>query len=81
MPVPGDYDGDGAADLAVYRPSTGLWLVRNQFTIEQLRRPGYVPVPGDFNNDGITDVAVYRPGTGEWSVRNQFVVQLGDAMD
>ena len=28
VPVADDYDGDGVADLAVYRPSTGEWFVR-----------------------------------------------------
>jgi hypothetical protein len=28
IPVPGDYDGDGRADLGVYNPSTGGWFVR-----------------------------------------------------
>jgi hypothetical protein len=25
--VPGDYDGDGRADVAVYHPATGLWTI------------------------------------------------------
>jgi len=25
VPIPTDYDGDGAADAAIYRPSTGLF--------------------------------------------------------
>ena len=27
VPMPADYDGDGRADLAVYRATTGEWFV------------------------------------------------------
>ena len=45
--------------MAVYRPSTAYWLVRDQFAVQhgQIRD---VPVPGDYNGDGRADVAVYR---------------------
>jgi uncharacterized protein YbjT (DUF2867 family) len=27
VPVPGDYDGDGVTDPAVFRPATGVWYI------------------------------------------------------
>ena len=58
-----DFDGDGAVDLAVYRPSSGTWFVRNKFSV-QFGQPGDVPVPGHYDHDNITDLAYYRPSTG-----------------
>ncbi len=49
-PVPGDYDGDGKSDPAVYQESTGYWSVwlSGIGTSAYLRfgGPGYVPVVG-----------------------------------
>jgi hypothetical protein len=72
--TPGDFDGDGRADLTVYRPASGLWSIKPSSSNYNAERSyqwglvGDVGVPGDYDGDGIADVGVYRPSTGYWYV-------------
>ncbi len=67
--VPGDYDGDGSTDIAVFRPLTGNWYYLRSsdenayFSVVSWGLDTDEPAPGDYDGDGRTDFAVYRDGT------------------
>jgi hypothetical protein len=73
-------------DLAVYRPSSGGWFVRQSSDgathVEFFGGLGDdVPVPADYGGDGRTDVAIFRASTATWYVLGQFTVQFGATGD
>jgi len=68
-PIPGDYDGDGLVDCAVFL--NGSFLIRpsgnpNAAYTVYFANWNDMAAPGDYDGDGKTDIAVFRPSTGQW---------------
>lgn len=66
-PVPGDYDGDGQTDVAVWRPTEGVWYI-SQSATKTLRAVAFGQhpdrhAPGDYDGDRKTDLAFVRSGS------------------
>ena len=84
-----NFDADVRSDIAVFRPSSGVWYSLNttdpNFQAVQFGLAGDRIVPGDYDGDGRTDRAIWRPSTGVWYVQNSgggfTIVQFGTTGD
>ena len=82
-----DFDGDGKSDIAMYRHTTGHWLIhRSSDNVDQdiaFGQPGSddIPAPGNYTVPGRTNLAIYRYTTGQWFILEQngstTVIQYG----
>ncbi|HEX6590164.1 MAG TPA: VCBS repeat-containing protein [Longimicrobiales bacterium] len=77
IPVPADYDGDGADEIAIVRPAEGTWYVSwdncsweggCEEGVFFFGTVGDQPAPADYDGDGDAEMAFLRPETGEWHI-------------
>jgi hypothetical protein len=84
-----DFDGNGKANLVVFRPSEGRWYVElgeNNVSWHPWGLPTDKLVPADYDGNGRTDLAVFRPSDGKWYISSiglgsSGVVQFGTSGD
>lgn len=84
VPVPGDYENVGNAELAIFRPSTGVWEVSNPSAnaTSATSTPhvfavygagaNNIPVPGAYDataTNHALEPAVFNTSTGLWAIR------------
>jgi uncharacterized delta-60 repeat protein len=65
-----DFDGDGRADISVFRPSTNVWyeffIGNSSVGIQTFGEAGDIAAPADYDGDGKTDLGIFRPSIGDW---------------
>lgn len=89
FPAPGDYDGDGKDDLALYRAGASAgqqsyFLVFRSSDNTALFLPwgifGDSNVARDYDGDGITDAAIFRRGTSATQQTRWFILRSSDGV-
>ncbi len=83
IPLTLEIDRNNTSDIAVFRPSSGIWYIHrmgdiikpltNEFHGEsdlaiQWGTVGDKPLTGDFNADGIDELIAFRPTEGNWYI-------------
>ena len=84
-PVPADYVWYGsqiqwAADIAVFRPATGLWAVRGGDRA-YFGRTGDIPFAGSFTGGALEGGGIYRREVGLWAIRGVTRAYFGSGND
>ena len=73
-PIVGDWDGDGKADVGVYRntPTVGVGYLKTatRAVAQSFGRPGFVPFVGDFDGNGTSQLGVKGIGSSTWALRS-----------
>lgn len=86
MPIAGDWNGDGVANIGLFRDGTwyldvdgnGRWSEDADIYIERFGQAGDIPVVGDFNGDGIDEIGVFSSGHWHLDSNGNRAVDVGD---
>ena len=76
----GDFGGDGASEVGIYRNNSGLWAIKDLTQIYYGDKTD-LPVNGDYSGDTTADIAIFRKTTGLWAIRGLTHCYFGNSQD
>lgn len=75
-----DFNGDGHAELSVYRRSTSTFYSSSGWS-RAYGNPGDIPYVCDFDGDGRLDLGVYRPSEAHFYIEGMGAIHWGEPGD